>query len=204
MRHSISLVMLSVLVGACTSLPNEDDIRTPSTVRVCTQGTDCADQPRSRVTTEALAPDTPQQAQEAARMAALEEKAAKEPRAAFDLGLRFFRGDGVQRDSYRAVSWMQKAAEQGQAEAQLALGRLYLSGFEEMGADPAAAESWLSAAARQGNKEAQKLLAEAQKAKQDDAAYRRWVDTYRAAWLDYWWHGYRYHLHWAGAGWYFY
>lgn len=203
MRHAISVVALSALLGACATSPNEG-IRSPATVRVCTPDGGCVDQPRSQITTEALAPDSPAEQQAAARIAALEEKAAQDPRAAFDLALRFFRADGVKRDSYRAVSWMQKAAEQGQVDAQLALGRLYLSGFEEMGSDPAAAESWLSAAAGQGNQEAKKLLAEAQKAKQEEAAYRRWVDSYRAAWLGYWWHGYRYYLHWTGTGWYFY
>jgi TPR repeat protein len=85
----------------------------------------------------------------------------KDPRAAYDLGLRYFRGDGVRQDSYQALKWMRDAAERGYLKAQTAVGRLYLMGLEEMGSDPAEAEKWLSIAAGRGDKEAKTLLAQA-------------------------------------------
>ncbi|AGK49142.1 putative sel1-like repeat protein [Burkholderia thailandensis MSMB121] len=54
--------------------------------------------------------------QEDLRIAALKERAKTEPKAVYDLGLRYFRGDGVRQDSYQA------------------LGVFYLFGLEEMGA----------------------------------------------------------------------
>ena len=86
----------------------------------------------------------------------------------------------------------------------MALGRLYLSGFEEMGSDPAEAESWLLAAAGKGDPEAKKLLEEAQKAKKDEAEYRRWVNTHRALWMGYWWNAYHYYTYWQAGYWYYY
>ena len=47
------------------------------------------------------------------KLLALEAMAAKDPRAAYDLGLRFFRGDGVKKDSYLAIKWMRDAGERG-------------------------------------------------------------------------------------------
>ena len=60
---------------------------------------------------------------------ALEAMAAKDPRAAYDLGLRFFRGDGVKKDSYLAIKWMRDAGERGDFKAAQALGRLLRSAF---------------------------------------------------------------------------
>ncbi|MCK5437659.1 MAG: sel1 repeat family protein, partial [Desulfobulbaceae bacterium] len=87
------------------------------------------------------------------RIPALEALAQQDPRAAYDLGLRFFRGDGVRQDSYQAIQWMRNAAERGDIDAQKALGRLYLTGLEEMGSDPQEAEKWLRIAAGRGDKE---------------------------------------------------
>ena len=82
--------------------------------------------------------------------------------------------------------------------------RLYLSGFEEMGSDPAEAESWLLAAAGKGDPKAKKLLKEAQKAKKDEVEYRRWVNTHRALWMGYWWNAYHYYTYWQAGYWYYY
>ena len=46
-------------------------------------------------------------------------------------------------------------------QAQLAVGRFYLMGLEEIGSDPAEAEKWLSTAAGRGNKEAKQLRTQA-------------------------------------------
>jgi hypothetical protein len=59
--------------------------------------------------------------------------------------MRLLRGDGVERNSYQAIEWMRKAGDGGHLPAQVALGRMYLTGVEEMGADPAEAEAWLAA-----------------------------------------------------------
>ena len=128
--------------------------------------------------------------------------AEREPRAAYDLGLRYFRGDGVRQDSYQALTWMRDAAERGYLKAQVAVGKLYLMGLEEMGSDPAEAEKWLSMAAGRGDKEAKKLLGEASRAKKDEVAYRRWVDSQKAGWNSYWQSRYEYQWQWNHNGWY--
>ena len=105
------------------------------TVRIC-DDSGCSDRPRSTATFDPTRDDNPE---ETRRVAALEEIARKDPRAAYDLGLRFFRGDGVRQDSYLALKWMREAGERGVLPAQAALGRFYLAGLQEMGSDPAEA-----------------------------------------------------------------
>lgn len=137
------------------------------------------------------------------RIVRLKEAAQKEPKAAFDLGLRYFRGDGVRQDSYQALVWMREAAERGNLAAQKALGGFYLFGLEEMGPDPAEAEKWLSIAVSRGDKESAKLLAQARADKQsaqDDYAWRHWRDVY----YGYWSSGYRYYGVWQTTVWYWY
>jgi hypothetical protein len=75
-------------------------------------------------------------------------------------------------------------------------------GLEEMGSDPAEAEKWFSIAAGRGDKEARKLLTEASKAKKDEVAYRRWVDSQKAIWNSYWYNRYEYQWYWYNNGWY--
>ena len=163
--RSVSLLALSVLLGACAAQQQAVDSQAGKPVRVCTQDEGCSDQARSEAGRKPAAEPV---TEEEARIAVLEKQAKADPRAAFDLALRFFRGDGVHRDSYKALTWMRDSAERGNTKAQVALGRLYLSGFEEMGSDPAEAESWLLAAAGKGDPEAKKLLEEAQKTKKDE------------------------------------
>lgn len=180
-------------LSACASPPQND------TVRICDeQG--CAHKPRNTAT---FVPENTIKPEEAKKIAQLTALAEKDPRAAFDLGLRYFRGDGISRNSYEALNWMRHAAERGDVQAQLAVGRFYLMGLEEMGSDPAEAESWLSLAAGRGNAEAKKLLAQARQAKKDDIEYRKWVDTYRASWYGYWMSGYAYRGYWRDTSWYF-
>lgn len=170
------------------------------TIRIC-DDTGCSDRARSSATFNPSADTDPE---ETRRLAALKELAGKDPRAAYDLGLRFFRGEGVRQDSYQALVWMRDAAERGDLQAQLAVGRFYLMGLEEMGSDPAEAEKWLSIAAGRGDKEAKKLLNEAREAKKSDIAYRRWVDLHRSYWYGYWARGYPYRWIWRGDRWYYY
>ena len=95
------------------------------------------------------------------------------------------------------------AAERGDLKAQVAVGKLYLMGLEEMGSDPAEAEKWLSIAAGRGHKEAKKLLAQASTAKKNEVAYRRWVDTQRVYLREYWQSRYTYRWYWNNSGWYY-
>lgn len=199
----LSAATLLTLLCGCAAQTASD--RSAEMLRVCSQGAGCTDKSRDEIRAQRMGEQpTGKELQEEARITALEQKAGDDPRAAFDLALRFFRGDGVARDSRRAVTWMKRAAEGGSTQAQVALGRLYLTGFEEMGADPAAAESWLAVAAAKGDKDAKKLLNDAQEAKRNDAAWHRWVGAYRSSWLGYWWRGYGYYLYWGGRGWNYY
>ena len=142
--------------------------------------------------------------EEARQLIALTAMAERDPRAAYDLGLRFFRGDGVTQNSYQAIEWMRRAGERGNLKAQAALGRFYLMGLEEMGSDPQEAEKWLSMAAGRGDKQSAKLLREASAAKQQNQAdYQHWVNLRRAGWYGYWQTGYVYYSTWGPSGWYY-
>ncbi len=136
------------------------------------------------------------------RIAALEEIARQDPRAAYDLGLRFFRGDGIRKDTYLALKWMRDAAERGNFDAQKAVGRFYLTGLEEMGSDPKEAERWLSLAAERGDRESAQLLKEATEAKRSDAYYNRRINDWRQAFFGYWNGGYPYLYFWRGRRWF--
>ena len=168
------------------------------TVRIC-DSSGCSDRPRDTATFQ---PDAGDPVAEQ-RAAALAELAKQDPRAAWDLGLRYFRGDGVRKDSYQALQWMRDAGERGIVPAQLALGRFYLMGLEEMGSDPAEAETWLSMAASKGNKEARKLLKEAQAAKNSAQKQYQVREEERKAWSGYWYSGYTYYSTWGPRGWYY-
>ena len=72
-----------------------------------------------------------------------------EPNAQYNLGICYYKGQGVKQDFGEAVKWLKKAAEQGIVFAQYNLGVCYYSGqgikqdFEE-------AVKWLKKAAEQG------------------------------------------------------
>jgi len=186
-----SLLLASLAACAQTTEPS-------STVRIC-DDTGCSDRARSSATFDPTRDDNPE---ETRRLAALANIASKDPRAAYDLALRYFRGDGVKRDSYMAIKWMREAGDRGVPEAHLALGRFYLMGVEEMGSDPAEAEKWLSLAAARGDKEAEKLLAEARTAKKTEQELYQWREMHRKNWYGWWVSGYPYHWYWGTAGWY--
>jgi TPR repeat protein len=136
------------------------------------------------------------------RLQRLRELAERDAAAAYDLALRYFRGDGVEQDSASALHWMRAAAEHGNLEAQKALGRLYLMGFEEMGADPREAQLWLSIAAARGDTESRALLAEAVQARRNEAVLFEWQQRQRKLHLARWKHLYPYHWHWHDGRWY--
>lgn len=167
------------------------------TIRIC-DDSGCSDRPRSSATFDPSRDDNPEQTR---RVAALEDIARRDPRAAFDLGLRFFRGDGVPHDGYLALKWMREAGERGVLPAQAALGRFYLTGLQEMGPDPAEAERWLSLAADRGDQASAKLLLEAREAKRDEQALYRWREAHRKDWHGWWSSGYPYYWTWGTAGW---
>ena len=70
--------------------------------------------------------------------------------AQFNLGLAYYRGEGVSQDYTQAVSWYRKAAEQGVAAAQYNLGVCYYKG-EGVLQDYVQAVSWWCKAAEQGH-----------------------------------------------------
>jgi TPR repeat protein len=63
-------------------------------------------------------------------------------------------GNGVPQDYAQAIGWFRKAAEQGDANAQYALGFMYANG-NRVPQDDAQAMGWLRKAAEQGNAAAQ-------------------------------------------------
>lgn len=77
--------------------------------------------------------------------------------AQYRLGKMCLLGDGVSKDTERAVQLLSASASQGNQYAQYVLGKLYLQG-KEVGQDQEAAEYWLTRSAAQGNSYAQLLL----------------------------------------------
>lgn len=90
----------------------------------------------------------------------LVERAEKgEAAAQFELGMNYYRGDGVPKDSTAAVKWVRKAAEQGFATAQDYVGDWYCNG-RGVPKDFAEAVKWYRKAAEQGQARAQFHLGE--------------------------------------------
>lgn len=186
------------LVACAQTTPTAPEPDQPAMIRIC-DDRGCSERPRNSASFDATRDENPEQTR---RIAALTKLGEKDPRAAYDLGLRYFRGDGVPQNSYQAVQWMRSAGDRGHAQAQMALGRLYLTGLQEMGSDPAEAERWLSMAAGRGDKEASKLLAEASTARrksQDE--YQQWATTKRELSYGYWYRTYPYYWTWGPSGW---
>jgi TPR repeat protein len=194
MQRLITLIFCLALIG-CSS---QGRLK-PKTIRVC-DDTGCFDRPGDFNSYDPSVTD-PQDGL-AEHIPELEELAKKDPGAAYDLGLRYFRGDGVHQDGYQAIKWMRDAAERGDLDAQKALGRLYLTGLEEMGSDPREAQKWLSLAASRGDKESKKLLKEAESARKDEEYYSGWSNRWRSVFYNNWHNGYSYHHYWRGNRWY--
>jgi hypothetical protein len=185
------IIALLICVTACTNTSPQ------KTIRICNSD-GCADRPHDYssldLETKAVTEDT-------GKMASLEKLAAQDPRAAYDLALRFFRGDGVRQDTYRSIKWMRDAAERGDLNAQKALGRLYLTGLGEMGADPGEAEKWLSITVAKGDQEAAILLEEATQARRSNQEEYRWFNRWRSTFYNDWYYGYPYNWYWGLGGW---
>lgn len=198
------ITVIKLLIGLCLlaviSCANDRPIP-KNTITLCDEA-GCAERPKNYATLdpEKELPDN----DPGGKIAALEEMAKNDPRAAYDLALRLFRGDGVKQDSYRSIKWMREAAERGDFNAQKALGRLYLTGLGEMGSDPGEAEKWLTICASKGDKEAAQLLKEAQVARQSEQAEWKWQQRWRSTFNTYWYSGYGYNSYWRGNQWYWY
>jgi TPR repeat protein len=94
----------------------------------------------------------------AADFAEIKKKAeAGDASAQFDLGVMYFKGEGVLKDSAEAVKWYRKSAEQGFAEAQLNLGVMYYKGDGVL-KDSVQAHAWYNNASANGNVIAKKNL----------------------------------------------
>lgn len=199
-RLAIKLLMISLVISGIAACASKHP-SPKNTITLCDdQG--CAERPKNYSTYNAQAalPDN----DPGGKIAALEELAKNDPRAAYDLALRLFRGDGVKQDSYRSIKWMREAAENGNFNAQKALGRLYLTGLGEMGSDPGEAEKWLTICASKGDKEAAQLLKEATVARQSEQAEYQWLMRWRSVFNTYWYSGYNYYSYWRGNSWYWY
>lgn len=95
------------------------------------------------------------------------------PESQYNLGLMLFRGDGLARRSYEALQWMRRSAHNGFLPAQKAVGRLYMTGLEEMGQDLQESRSWLSLAASRGDAEARRWLQQVDQALQAEQAFQQ-------------------------------
>ena len=92
----------------------------------------------------------------------LKEANAGSASAQYNLGGCYANGDGVVKDSAKAVEWFRKAAEQGHVGAQWILGRYYDRG-EGVAKDSVKAVGWYRKAAEQGNEDAQRELKQLEK-----------------------------------------
>jgi TPR repeat protein len=71
-----------------------------------------------------------------------------------ELGLRYYKGEGVAKDQVEAAKWFRKAAQKNLARAQFRLGHCYENG-EGVAKDPVEAAKWYRKAAEQNYAEAQ-------------------------------------------------
>jgi len=194
----MKLIKLLGLVGPCLLVACVTPPPASDTVRLCdSNGCEEVDKNTARFDPSSTVPN----ADPDGRIPALEELARQDPRAAHDLSLRYFRGDGIRQNSYKALQWMRDAAERGDLGAQKAVGRLYLTGLEEMGSDPREAEKWLSIAAGRGDQEAAELLVEASAAKKSEAAAYKLRTTWQPVFYNAWYTGYGYYWRWRNGNW---
>jgi TPR repeat protein len=77
--------------------------------------------------------------------------------AQFNLGLIYYKGQGVPQDYAAAAVWLRKAADQGVTAAQWSIGSMYMNG-RGVRQDYAAAVSWYRKAADKGDASAQSNL----------------------------------------------
>jgi TPR repeat protein len=78
---------------------------------------------------------------------------AGEPRAQYDLGVLYDKGQGVPQSDQEAKRWYSLAADQGEPRAEYNLGLMYMNG-QGVRADPVIAYYLISLSAAQGDKHA--------------------------------------------------
>ncbi len=186
------IFFLLTVMAACTTQPLNQE-----TVRICNSD-GCIDRPKDYVPPDSI---VNQKTLKDSKIEALEELAEKDPTAAYDLGLRYFRGEGVLQNSYQSIKWMRAAAERGNLKAQMALGRLYLTGLGEMGSDPGEAERWLMITSNRGDKEAKELLKAATKARMSKQMRYQLENRWRSNFYNNWHYNYPYHWQWGVNQW---
>jgi len=81
-------------------------------------------------------------------------KASDSKDSNYNLGVMYFKGEGVKADHLQGLEYFKKAAEQGHMNAQFILGSLYDKG-EDVLQDRAVAAKWYRKAAEQGHAQAQ-------------------------------------------------
>lgn len=72
----------------------------------------------------------------------------------YNLGVIYFKGEGVKADRLQGLEYFKKAAEQGHMNAQFLMGTMYDKG-EDVMQDRAVAAKWYRKAAEQGHAQAQ-------------------------------------------------
>ena len=87
--------------------------------------------------------------------------------AQFSLGVMYYNGDGVLKDSAEAVKWFRKSAEQGYASAQYNLGVMYNKGDGVL-KDSVEAHAWYNNASANGDEAAKKNLSNIEKTMNPD------------------------------------
>lgn len=98
--------------------------------------------------------------------------------AQFELGDRYFKGEGVPQDDGEAVRWFRLAAEQGHAEGQFILSLMYGAG-RGVPQDYVAAHKWANLAAAKGHENARAMreaFAEAMRTMEQTSREERIVD----------------------------
>jgi uncharacterized protein len=85
-----------------------------------------------------------------------------DPRAQYNLGILYIKGDGVAQDFVEAASWFRRAADQGFSRAQFALGDIYAKGLG-VKRDMVVAYKWQTIAAAVGIPQAVHRKAEIRK-----------------------------------------
>ncbi|MEM7527414.1 MAG: sel1 repeat family protein [Pseudomonadota bacterium] len=176
--HLAATGILTLVVAGCQTTSQQGNIAVttrPETIRICDE-TGCFDAPPDYASYDpstAVPADDPN-----GLLPILIPEAEADPRAAHDLAIRYWRGDGIRRNPYQGIRWMRSAADRGDVRAQAALGKLYLSGLEETGPDYAEAVKWLELAAGGGDRESRQLLAEARELRDNDPARIAWQERY--------------------------
>ena len=172
--RSLTLAALAAGLGLAGCAPRGGGFG-PEAV-VCPPGVPCRVQPTGVVTgvydDDPRRPGRPEHGESLRGLVAAAE--AGVPDAQYRLATVLFRGTpDTPRQPYPALQWMRRAGEGGDVRAQRAVGRLYMTGLEEMGQDLQEARRWLGMAAAQGDRLARRDLAEIDRAEKQERDFER-------------------------------